>query len=673
MRILKEATEKGTTIEEINTIKGQFFADFHKSLSENVDDCVRFYGEQIQVIKNKIDNLTSNIYSELENGNPENDDPAILFHKKLFILLLSIYEIRSFLEINKTATHNIIKKFAKKLNFSSCVEQLAPLELECFEGLPTIEEDLIRVEELFLLIRRNLYTQKDTRARQDIIVELHKSVENSLMWKQSTVLDKWSAYTFKETEFQSSPAPIKIFPLVLGTLFMLPFMIIEFFPKGYSSAQRACGMLVFCSTLWATSAVPLWVTSLSIPLICVLAKLIPAYSSYDLAKYIQKSTMSSTIYLIMGGFTIAAAFKETEMDKRIASAILSKTTGNVVLFAFSCIALNALLACFINNIASTMIVITILIPTLNSLPNDCIYSKILLLGVAAGGNFGGMMTPLSSPQNAVTIQAVQNVMTDFNRKPFGFSEFLMTAFPLAFSACVIQCFALFFVYKNDIEKVPEMQLVKTDFGWRQISVSIISVLSIALWILLPFGADKYFGDNGIIGFIPILLFYGSGILKPSQIFELPWNILFIIMGGNALGTVVNDSGLLGLAKKLLKSLLGDSSLWVTLLIISLLVAFIDFFVSHTISSTITLPLICSFAAEDPHLRLYAMSACIATTSSQILPVSSFPNLCCLSLQNKNGKEFLTSNDIIKGGSMATFISLFLCNSMLYFLGLSIGL
>jgi len=672
-RAIEEAAQNSATTEEIQNRKEEFLRVFKQVLSDNVDSSIRFYREQIQLIKEKIDNLTADLQAELETGVHDNDDVAISLHKKVFVLVLSIYEIRSFIEINKTATHNIIKKFVKKIDYRECLDQLKPLEAERFEGQPTIEEDLSRLEELFLLIRRNVYVQKDSRTRQDIIVELHKSVENSLMWKQSTVLGKWNAYTFRESEFHLNAAPIKLLPLILGTLFMIPFMVFKFFPQGKYEAQRALGMLIFCSTLWSTSAIPLWVTSLSIPFFAVVARLIPKYSGHDLAKYVQKSTMSSTVYLIIGGFTIAAAFKETEMDKRIASAILSRSTGSVGLFAFSCIGLNAFLACWINNIASTMIVITLLIPTLNALPHNSNYSKILLLGIAAGGNFGGMMTPLASPQNAITIQAVEDTISTANGNSFGFFEFLTTAFPLALVACVIHWSCLFVAYKNDVEAVPEMQIVRTDFGWRQIVVSIISLASIILWIVLPFGAEKYFGDNGLIGFIPLLLFYGTGILKPSKISELPWNIIFLVMGGNALGTVVSDSGLLGLGNDLLKSLLGESSLWVTLLIISLFIAFVNVFVSHTVSTTIILPLVCSFAKDSPHLRLYAMSACIATTSSQILPVSCFPNLCCVSLQDKNGKEFITTGDIIKGGSIATVISLVLCNTMLYFLGLAIGL
>ena len=670
-----EAVQNNASTEDLKNLKKDFVRLFFQTLSDNVDSGINFYREQLKIIEQKIDNISDELWTELEKGEIVNDDKAVSFHRGIFVLVLNVYELRSFIEINKTATHNINKKFIKILDVRESLDELKPLETEKFENQPSIEEDLKRLEELYIIVRRKLYLSKDSRPRQEIIQELHKKVENSLVWKQSTILSNWEAYTFKENEYHLTHSTIKILPIIIGIVLMFPLMFLKIFPSDKQEAQRTLAVLVFCSCLWSTSAVPLWITSMSIPFFTVIASLIPHKTSIEIAKDIQKNTMSSTIYLIIGGFTIAAAFKETEMDKRIASAVLSKSTGSVKLFIFSAIILNAFLACWINNIASTMIVVVLLIPTLSSVPADSNFVKLILLGLAAGGNFGGMMTPLASPQNVISIQAVENTMTQIGIKnPFGFYEFLLTAFPIGLLGCILFWFFNFFFFPIDIDEVPKFQIVKTDFGWRQIFVSIISLISIVLWIILPFGAEDYFGDYGIIGFLPLLTFYGTGILKPSKIAELPWNILFIVLGGNALGYVVKESKLLALASDLLKSLLSGTGLWLTLFIISLFVAFINIFVSHTVSTTILLPLVTSFAStySPTHLRLFGMSACIATTSSQILPVSSFPNLCTVSLQDKNGKEFLHPSNLLVSGSLATIISLFLCNSLLYFLGLAIG-
>ena len=673
---VNQAIEEGKSEEEIAALKDECYESFREALVDNVNDTIKFFSKLLTEATEKIERLAADIDEQLEEqeDTEKSEEIAIQLSKRIFVSVLNLYEIRTFLAINDTGTFCIAKKFAKKLGYPAAAEEFKQIRESAFDHQPTIDEQLREIEELHLRVRRDIFPEGDKRPRQEIILDLHKSVENSLLWKQATVLGKWQAFTFRQTEFELSPARIKWIPIVVGFILMLPFMVVRFFPEGKMEAQRCLGILILCATLWATSAVPLWLTSMSIPFFTVVARLIPNVAIRDVGKLIQASTMSSTVYLIVGGFTIAAAFKETEMDKRIAAMALSRATRTVSLFLFVVIALNAFLAMWINNVASTMIVVTLVAPTLAQVPTDSAFAKLILLGIAGGGNFGGMTTPLSSPQNAVTIQAVENAqLKTGDRKSFGFVEFLATAFPPGLVGCVIFWGLLQLMIKNDVPKVPPFQKVNTDFGWRQIIVSIVTVATIVIWIVLPFGAENVLADNGIVGFIPFLIFYGTGILPGSRLADLPWNILFLVMGGNALGYVVEHSGLLHLVSSLLQSWLGGQSLWVTLLILDIFVLVINVFVSHTVAATILLPIVCEFALNDPHMRLYAMQACLATTASQILPVSSFPNLCCVSLQDKNGKEYLKTTHIMKSGSMATAICFVLLISVQYGIAVAYGL
>ena len=218
---------------------------------------------------------------------------------------------------------------------------------------------------------------------------------------------------------------------------MIPFLVYNFFGDGKYEAQRCLGLLVFCAILWCTTAIPLWLTSLSIPFFGVILRLKANVVMTKLAADIQKATMSSTVYLIIGGFTIAAAFQVTEMDKRIASMVLKKATGSTGLYLYAVIALNAFLAMWINNVASTMIVCTLVLQTLNQLPQGSTYAKLLLVGIAAGGNCGGLMTPLASPQNAIAVDSVNNVLSVNSDQRLGFIEFMVTAIPTGLIASIV--------------------------------------------------------------------------------------------------------------------------------------------------------------------------------------------------------------------------------------------
>jgi phosphate transporter len=120
-------------------------------------------------------------------------------------------------------------------------------------------------------------------------------------------------------------------------------------------------------------------------------------------------------------------------------------------------------------------------------------------------------------------------------------------------------------------------------------------------------------------------------------------------------------------------LLGTMSLWTSILVVNLCVLVIDLFLTHTVSSMITLPLVCGFAADTGHVALYAMSACMTTTASQILPVSSFPNICVGSLQDENGNYYVTSSEVIKWGGLITVVIFALVMSVYYGIGLAYGM
>jgi phosphate transporter len=496
-----------------------------------------------------------------------------------------------------------------------------------------------------------------------------------LLWTQSTVLAKFEAATFRHNELLLTRVPMKKIPIIASALVFLICQFWQWTPSLEFRAQRCIGTVGFASILWATVAVPLWLTSLSVPFLGIVCGVMPStYSVESVGKVMQQAMISPTVFLTIGGFTIAAALRETEMDKRLATIVLQKASRNVRLFLLCLIMLNAFIAMWISNITSTMIVVTLAAQTLKQIPAGSDYGRALIIAIAVGGNYGGMMTPLSSPQNAVTVESVADTAQKFGLNvSVSFTEFFATALPFSLGCCLLAWGVLQLRFKMDIRSVPPVPAAKTDFGWHQILVSTVSLATIVIWVTLPFGASSAFSDFGIVAFIPVIVFYGSGILPPSRLADLPWNIIFMLMGGNGLSKSVTESGLMGVVNELMTRLLGDMSLWTSILVVNICVLIIDLFLTHTVSSMITLPLVCGFAANSGHVRLFAMTACLTTTGSQILPVSSFPNICASSLQDANGKSYVTSTEVIKWGVTITGVSFAMVMSVYYGLGLAYGL
>ena len=657
------------------TVRQKCIQDFVIAVEELVRSVVDFYISKYQESELAIDAIRQELDDQLESDS-HSDESKHAIHKMIYGELMTLYELRTFLEVNRTGARKIMKKCAKVFKAPDVRENYQFTDKEMFGCLPVVQDLVKQIEGMYVVLQRRAGEEKSSKNRNELIHELHQSVENALLWKQSTILTQFEAMTFRHSELLLKPSPTKKAPLAIGVLLLLLCQFMQFSNRFEFRAQRCLGIVAFCSVLWATSAVPLWLTSFSVPFLGIVCGILPSdvYDMKTVGKFLEQATMSPTVFLTIGGFTISAALRETEMDKRIATLILRKCSRNRRLFLLSLVLLNAFVAMWISNITSTMLVVGLIAPTLKQIPTESQYAKAMLFAIAVGGNLGGMITPLASPQNAVTVEAVAAAALEHNLTDnISFVEFFATAMPFAFICCVICWGLLQLRYKVDIEQVPTIPKAETEFGWRQVYVCVVALGTIAAWISLPFGGYKAFSDFGIVAFIPVIAFYGVGLLSPSNLSELPWNIIFLLMGGNALCKVVTESGLMQIASDLMKSLLNGMSLWVSILAVNSCVLVIDFFLTHTVSSMITLPLVCMFSADSGHLRLYAMSTCMITTASQILPVSSFPNLCCVSLQDEQGKNYITSRDMIIWGILVTLTCLVASLSVYYCIALAYGM
>lgn len=651
--------------EQIEEERNKIIKELTHNLYKQLNVATSFYISEYLAIESKILSLSEEIKHFIDSGETD-DSTQRSINKRIFKLTLDCYELRNFIEMNRAAGKKLNKKIRKNFGENIHIADYESIDHQMFDCMPATDLLTINLETEYVNSMRNLGTKEDSRPRAQIALEIHEKVEFQIKWKQTTVLTNFQSLDFRKSEISTRKQPINVMPVVFAFSFLLTFLVYQFTPFLSYSAQRCMGLIGFCAILWYIAALPLWLTSISVPFFSVLLKISSDTDYKTVGKTIQQSTISPTIFLTIGGFTIAAALKETEMDKRIAAFVLKKARRNKRLFLLTVSLLNTFIAMWISNVTSTTIVIGLVHSILRQLSTDSNYAKALVFSIAVGGNLGGMTTPLSSPQNAVTIECVTNVAKLYGLDvSLSFTEFFLTCVPYILICSIIAWCLIMIKYPIDIKEVPDLPDVKTDFGWRQVTVSLISVLIIITWIALPFGADKVFSDFGIVGFLPLLFFYGTGILPPTAIRDIPWHILFILMGGNALSKTVSESGLMEWISEKMTSILGGKSLWLSILIISTIVILIDFLLTHTISIMITMPLITAFAATTGHLRLYAMCACMVTTSSQILPVSSFPNTCCVSLEDDAKKEYITISELKKWGLLITSV-FFVCVLTIYF-------
>lgn len=129
----------------------------------------------------------------------------------------------------------------------------------------------------------------------------------------------------------------------------------------------------------------------------------------------------------------------------------------------------------------------------------------------------------------------------------------------------------------------------------------------------------------------------------------------LAMGGIALGKAVESSGLLHELAAGLTPFLHDLSPFYCLALLCGLVVVVTSFISHTVGALIILPVVAQLGAllPDPRPRTLVMAAALMCSGGMALPVSSFPNMNAISLEDSRGEPWLYVTDFLAVGLISS--------------------
>ena len=142
------------------------------------------------------------------------------------------------------------------------------------------------------------------------------------------------------------------------------------------------------------------------------------------------------------------------------------------------------------------------------------------------------------------------------------------------------------------------------------------------------------GDMAVTALIPLVLFFGTGILTKEDFNNFLWTIVFLAMGGIALGKAVASSGLLKSLDAFVQDRVNGLPLWGIMLILVAVGLVVATFISHTIAAVLLVPIAAQMGANlaDPHPRLLIMATTLTSSAAMGLPVSGFPNMTAINLE-----------------------------------------
>jgi phosphate transporter len=135
--------------------------------------------------------------------------------------------------------------------------------------------------------------------------------------------------------------------------------------------------------------------------------------------------------------------------------------------------------------------------------------------------------------------------------------------------------------------------------------------------------NDFFGNNGVIAAIPIVLLFGTNMLSKSDLNNFLWSVVVLAQGGMALGYAVQSSGLLNIIGNQIAANVNNLPPLSIIFIFGMLVLCFATFVSHTVAALIILPIVKQVGQNlpDPRANLMVMVTGLVCSVAMGLPVS----------------------------------------------------
>lgn len=447
---------------------------------------------------------------------------------------------------------------------------------------------------------------------------------------------------------------MKKYKLVLFcTIVLICILTYQMTPFLDEAKRLTLTIFIWATLAWIFEVVPLFVTSLSILLLQIVflgvnekvQQIMPIDYEVFLTPF-----FSTVILLFMGGFALSLAFRKYKLDSIIAAWLLKKSKQRLSKLIFLLLFSSAFCSMWISNTATTLFLMTAILPVIHQLDEHKNSQKALLLAIPIGANVGGMVTPIGTPPNAIVVQMFLQ-----NQVPFYLVHWILLVLPVALFILYLSYVLLFFFFpiKEADNKVPILvKKEKHSFLVERTMVMAVFMITVILWLLSP--VHKI--PDGIIAIIPIILLFSLSLLQAKNVKDLGWETLLLVGGGISLGIAMKESGLAIYFLELMYEQVSSQLIGAFLGFITLLLSTV---ISNTAATSLILPIA---TAVDGSMIINSLLVSLSASLAMALPVSSPPNAIIYA------SGYIKVWDMIKIGTIISslgFLVLFLAANMLW--------
>jgi sodium-dependent dicarboxylate transporter 2/3/5 len=407
-------------------------------------------------------------------------------------------------------------------------------------------------------------------------------------------------------------------------------------------AKLVLGLSFWMGTWWVTEAIPLYVTAL-LPLV-----VFPFTNVLDLVK-LSTFYADRIIFLILGGFFLAAAIEKTNLHQRFAFNILKRfgTSPKHIVGAF--ILITGSLSAWMSNTATTLLIVPIAAAVLASITikEKQRFASYLMLSIAFSASIGGIATLIGTPPNAIFASLAKSI-SDID---VSFGKWMLIGVPVSAVSLVALWAYIVWVgkisggqifHEKDIilKKLTELGRISSD----EKKVLAIFTVAVIAWISrgLIWGSYLPMIDDSMISIIAAVSLFAipsknGRIMEWSHAAKIPWGVLLLIGGGLALAGGFTTTGLDRWVATQLEFLVG-MPYFMIIVILLLVVVFMEF-ISNTATTALMVPIAATLSGVigiNPLLLMLPVT--IGASYGFILPASTPPNAIVISSGFVNAKK-----------------------------------
>jgi sodium-dependent dicarboxylate transporter 2/3/5 len=457
------------------------------------------------------------------------------------------------------------------------------------------------------------------------------------------------------------------FGLVAGPLIAILILLM---PSALApSAQRVGAVLALMIVLWMTEALPLAVTALLGPTLCVILGVATAQAAYA-------PFADPVIFLFIGSFILAEGMVAHRLDRRLAFTALASTwvgsSGLRLVVAYA--GVTCFLSMWMSNTATTAMMFPLGLAVLSELGRERKtdrefqrYAMGMMLATSFAATIGGMGTPVGTPPNLIGVGLLRTT-AGIN---VSFTGWMIVGVPIVVIT-MASLIAWFLAPRaRAIQLGPETVRIVAEelrklgpMGVGERNVVYAFSATVALWVLpgvfsLAFGethaATRQFvalfpeSVAAIVGALLLLIIPVSWrerrfTLSWAEASRIDWGIVLLFGGGLAMGRLSDSTGLSAALGQGIAARFPDAGTVGLTLVFTAIAVVMSETASNTAAANIIVPtaIAVSQAAGVSPLEP-ALGATIGASLGFMMPISTPPNAIVYS------SGYIPLGDMVRNG------------------------